>query len=357
MVLRFSPRRIILGMFTLAWTLSCPGQVLPQSGSDPQLLAPSAAQPQSGQQAPGSISGTVIDQTGAVVPGASVQLAQDQSPSRKVRSGDDGQFSFDNVSPGAFHLAIASAGFATLTFSGVLQSGEIQRVPPVVLSIAAIQTTVQVGLSPAEVAQEQVKAEEKQRVLGIVPDFYVSYVPNAAPLGSRQKFNLAWRSATDPFTFVFAGGVAGVQQAQNAFQPYGQEIEGYAKRYGAIYADTASATFIGDAILPSLLKQDPRYFYKGTGSKRSRILYAMANSVICKGDNGHWQPNYSRVLGHLAAAGISNLYYPAKDRHGLGLTLETGAIGIGGSAIANLFQEFVVRKFTRKVQLQDPEYP
>ena len=99
-------------------------------------------------------------------------------------------------------------------------------------------------------------------------------------------------------------------------------------------------------MLPSLLKQDPRYFYKGTGSKRSRILYALANSVICKGDDGHWQANYSGILGGLAAGGISNLYYPSKNRDGVELTFENALIGIGESAAVNLLQEFVVRKLT-----------
>jgi hypothetical protein len=107
---------------------------------------------------------------------------------------------------------------------------------------------------------------------------------------------------------------------------------------------------IGGAILPSLLKQDPRYFYKGTGSTRSRILYALANAVICKGDNGHWQANYSGILGALAAGGISNLYYPASSRNGAGLTFENTLIGIGGSAVGNLFQEFLVRKLTPHTQ-------
>jgi hypothetical protein len=117
---------------------------------------------------------------------------------------------------------------------------------------------------------------------------------------------------------------------------------------GAGYADTVSGTFLGGAVFPALLKQDPRYFYKGTGSKRSRILYAIANAVICKGDNRRWQANYSNILGSLAAGGISNLYYPQSNR-GAALTFENTAIGIGGTAVANLFQEFVVKKFTRNV--------
>ncbi len=192
-------------------------------------------------------------------------------------------------------------------------------VPEISLPLAAVVTEVQVGLSRTELAEEQVKQEEKQRVLRVVPNFYVSYDPHALPLTSKQKFQLAWKTTIDPVTFGLTAGIAGIQQAQNHFSGYGQGAQGYAKRYGAAYGDFVSGTFVGSAILPSLLKQDPRYFYKGTGSKRSRTLYAIANAVICKGDNGRWQANYSSILGSLAAGGISNLYYPSNDRNGVGV--------------------------------------
>jgi len=351
-----------------------------------QVLAPSlegsGAKPQTpeqpgtsstGEQAPsqqmrGSISGTVVDRSGAVVAGARLKLrredpssneqsTEDQSPSQEGRSGGDGQFSFANVAPGPFRLTITSAGFATQISSGILHSGENYIVPQIALEVAEALTEVQVGLTQTEVAEEEIKVEEKQRALGIVPNFYVSYVPDAAPLTSKQKFELAWKTVVDPFTILLVGGLAGVEQAQNHFDEYGQGAQGYGKRYGAGYADTVAGTFIGSAILPSLLKQDPRYFYKGSGSKGSRILYAIGNSVICKGDNGRWQANYSNILGSLAAGGISNLYYPAQDRNGVGLTFENAAIGIGASAISNLFQEFVVRKLTPKVPKHDPAKP
>jgi len=156
----------------------------------------------------------------------------------------------------------------------------------------------------------------------------VTYIPNAVPLTSKQKFKLAWKTVIDPFTLVAVAGAAGVEQAQDHFAEYGQGAQGYAKRFGAGYADTASGVFIGAALLPSLLKQDPRYFYKGTGSTRSRALYAIANSFVCKGDNGRWQTNYSNILGSLAAGGISNLYYPRQDRNGLGLTFENAGLGL-----------------------------
>jgi hypothetical protein len=307
---------------------------------------------------PGSISGTVVDGTGAVVAGARVKLArEDQSPDQEVLSGDDGQFSFANVSPGPFDLTITAAGFATQTSSGTLRSGEIHMVPPIALAVAEAVTNVQVALSAPEVAEAQVKDEEKQRVLGVIPNFYVTYDPHPVALNAKQKFELAWRMSVDPFTFGVVGAIAGIQQAQNDFSAYGQGAEGYGKRYGASYANVVSGTFLGSAILPSLLKQDPRYYYKGTGSRRSRFLYALANAVVCRGDNGHWQTNYSNILGNLAAGGISNLYYPAEDRNGAALTLENGLIGLGATGAANVFQEFFVRKFTRGVTNRDPAKP
>jgi len=307
------------------------------------------------QQLAGGVSGRIVDRTGVVVVGAKVKLTrEDRSLDLDVISSDDGQFSFANIAPGSFALTIMSEGFATQAFSGNLRSGESYVVPQIVLVIATAVTEVRVVPSQIEVAEDEIKDQEKQRALGFIPNFYVSYVSNAMPLTSKQKFELAWKTIMDPVTFGLNGAIAGVEQAHNDFSGYGQGAEGYAKRYGAAYSDLVTGTFIGSAILPSLLKQDPRYFYKGTGSKRSRVLYAVANSVICKGDNGRWQTNYSSILGNLAAGGISNLYYSAKDRNAAGLTFENALIGIGASAAANLLQEFVIRKLTPSVTNHGP---
>ena len=258
--------------------------------------------------------------------------------------------------PDPLQLTVASVGFTTQTFTGTLHSGEIFVVPQIKLAIAPNVTVVRVGLTKTEVAEVQIKQEEKQRVLGFMPNFYVNYDPDPVPLDSKQKFELAWKTTVNPASFGIVGAIAGVQQADNSFSGYGQGVQGYAKRYGAAYADFVSGTFIGAAILPSVLKQDPRYFYKGTGSKPSRILYAMANAVICKGDNGHWQANYSNILGSLASGGISNLYYPSTDR-GAELTFENAGIGIGATAVANVLQEFIVRKLTPHLADRDPTNP
>ena len=293
------------------------------------------------------ISGRVVDPSGVAAIGATVTLTRaDQFLNQQVLSDDDGRFSFSDVPPGPFRLTITSSGFVTQTFAANLRPGETFPVPQIVLVIAPTSTEILVVPSQTEeVAEAQIKEQEKQRALGFIPNFYVSYIPNAAPLTPKQKFELAAKTIVDPVTFGLTAAVTGVEQANDSFNGYGQGAQGFAKRYGAAYADTATSTLIGSAILPSLLKQDPRYFYKGTGTKRSRFLYAVANSVICKGDNGKWQANYSSILGSLASAGISNLYYPADDR-GAGLTFKNTLIGVGVTAAANVLQEFVIKKLT-----------
>jgi Carboxypeptidase regulatory-like domain len=302
---------------------------------------------QADHQPSGSISGTVVDQSGARITGALVKLmGEGESSGAEVLSDENGQFSFSNVAPGPFHLTFTSESLASQEFSGNMHPGEAYVTPLIRLIIATQVTEVRVGLTPNELADAQVKDQEKQRVFGFIPNFYVSYVPDAAPLSPRHKFGLAWKSATDPVTFAAVGVVAGFDQAGDRWGAYGQGARGYARRFGASYGDVFTGTFIGSAILPTVLKQDPRYFYKGRGSKRSRILYALANSVICKGDNKRWQPNYSSIAGNLAAGGISNLYYPANDRNGIGTVVTTALIRLGETAVANIFQEFVAPKMT-----------
>jgi hypothetical protein len=282
-------------------------------------------------------------------------MRDDQTASQEVVTDSNGRFSFAGVAPGPFQLAITAASFARQTSAGTLQPGEVHMVPTIALAIAA--NVQQVTVEPtAVVAQEQIRQEEKQRVLGVVPNFYVSYIPDAAPLNAKQKFELAWKTSLDPVTFIVTGAAAGLEQADDQYSGYGQGAQGYGKRYGAAYADLVTSTFIGSAILPSLLKQDPRYFYKGTGSARSRLLYAIANAFICKSDKGRWQTNYSNIVGSLAAGGVSNLYYPSNDR-GAGLTFESAGIGIGATAAANVLQEFLIRKLTPKARIHDPAKP
>ena len=312
----------------------------------------------SSSQPPGSISGTVVDPSGAAINGARVTLTRGDPPAnQEAFSGEGGLFYFGNVAPGPFQITVSSGGFASQSLSAILKPAEVYVAPQIMLTLAAQKTEMQVAVPSVELAEEQISEQEKQRVLGFVPNFYVSYVPDAVPLTSKQKYKLALRTMVDPVTLALTAAVAGAQQSQNVFPAYGQGAQGYAKRFGADYAELTTNTFIGSAILPSILKQDPRYFYKGSGSARSRIWYAIAMAVVCKGDNGRWQANYSNIFGSLAAGGISNLYEPAQDRHGAALTFENTGIAIGTTAAANILQEFVLRKLTPNLHKRGQSQP
>jgi hypothetical protein len=305
----------------------------------------------------GSITGTVTGADGEAYEGAKVVLVPNGvSTAQTLETDSTGEFLFSGVPADAFTLTVSSQGFITQTIRGVLAPGQAYDAKTIVLPL--VEATNEVRVSAAgqtEIAEEQIHVEEQQRVLGLLPNYYVSYAKNPVPLTSRQKFSLAWKSNISPFTFLLTGAFAGVEQANNTFAGYGQGMQGYGKRFGANYADTFVSNEIGGAILPSLFRQDPRYFYKGTGSIRARAEYAIATAVICKGDNMRWQFNYSGILGGLAAGGISNLYYPQSDRSGVSLTFENLAVGLAGSALQNVFQEFIVKKLTpsaRRVQSQ-----
>lgn len=321
-------------------------------------LAQSAPNTTAPSSQPGRIRGVVVDKDGAEIPHVTITLAPAGAiASAQTVSGDDGSFAFPNVAAGPFRLSFACSGFAVSHSSGVLQPGEDQLIPPVTMAVGTMEEDVKVTVTMEEIAADQVHVEETQRLLGVIPNFYVTYDPHPVPLTSRQKFQLAWKSTIDPVSFGITGIIAGFEQADDVFPGYGQGAQGYGKRFGAAFADSVTGTFIGGAILPSLLKQDPRYYYKGTGGAKARTLYAMANAVICKGDNGRWQPNYSSVVGTLASAGISNLYYPAADRNGAGLTFENMAFGIAGSAFGNVIQEFLLRRLTPHAHNQESAKP
>ena len=331
-----------------AWSQQPMDQTAKSALADSRGIQASAGGQQHAERPAGSISGKVVDQSEVSITGAVVKLTREgQSPGLELTSDEDGLFKFSNVAPGPFRLTISSPDLAPQDLSGSLQSGEAYVTPLIMLAIPTQITEVHVeGLTPGELADVQIKEQETQRVFGVIPNFYVSYEPNAAPLTAKHKFGLAWKSASDPITLVGVGVLAGFAQAADRWSAYGQGAQGYAKRYGASYANVFAATFIGGAIMPSILKQDPRYFYKGSGSKRSRILYAVSSSVKCKGDNGHWQPNYSNIIGSFAGAALGALYLPANDRRGSGFVVSSALIRLGETSLAGVLQEFVFSKVT-----------
>ena len=282
------------------------------------------------------------------MPGARVTLAgPNNAVDRELTADSRGAFTFSELVPGIYAVKVAAVGLERpVTAEVMLGAGERRELPIVVTRI--LTTTVHVVASLNEVAQSQVEAQEKQRVLGFVPNYYSSYIWDAAPMTPKLKFKLALRATTDPFTFLVAAGLAGVEQKRNIFPGYGHGPEGYAKRFGAAYADTLVGKMVSRAILPTVLHQDPRYFYRGSGSIRSRIFYALTAAVVARGDNGRMQPNYSQVLGNFASSGISNIYRAPSDRTA-SLTFRNGLIMTASGAVENLLREFFSRKVTSNV--------
>jgi hypothetical protein len=323
-----------------------------------QQLAP--AQPSQLPDAPSTsvISGTVTDTQEATISTAHISLENsDGKTLRTTQSDNTGTFSFTAVSPGKYLIRITAPGFASWKIEDVsIHYSQDLVLPPIVLGVESIESTID-AITREDLAEQQISAEVKQRILGILPNFYVSYIPDAVPLTRKQKFKLALKVTVDPVTFFTTGVTAGIEQWQGDFAGYGDGFSGYAKRYGATYGDRVTSTFFGAALLPSLLHQDPRYFYKGRGKIINRALYAMSTVVICKGDNGHWQPNYSNVFGNLAAGGISSLYYPNSDKHDAQVTIDNIFIGIGTGAIGTLFQEFLLKHLTHGLPPPTPVQP
>jgi hypothetical protein len=198
--------------------------------------------------------------------------------------------------------------------------------------------------SREDIAAEQVQIEEHQRVLGFIPNFYVSYNKDAVPLSPRIKFSLAFKVSVDPVTFAGTGFIAAINQAYH-YPDYSEGVKGYGQRFASIYANGLTDIMVGGAILPSILHQDPRYFYQGTGTTKSRLLHALSSPLIRRGDSGRWEPNYSSLGGYLASGAIANAYYPQENR-GFGLVMNIFAVDFSANVANAVLQEFVLRKLT-----------
>lgn len=209
----------------------------------------------------------------------------------------------------------------------------------------------------SERAQQELQQEEKQRILGVVPMFNVTSNGQSAPLSPKQKFQLMFKSSTDPWIFFLTAVDGGISMEDDEYKSYGQGVEGFAKYWGAAYADTFDGNFWGNAVLPSWWHEDPRYFRLGHGNFFRRAAYSASTTLWCKRDSGKWGPNYANVAGNFIAGGISNLYYPSNDR-GVVLTLTRGASvtyeGVVGAELAEFWpdiaQHFINKRREKKAR-------
>jgi len=322
---------------------SLPDTPLPKS--DPQNSAPQTPP----AEASASIAGTVLDVSGATVSGADVSLLHgDGTQLHTMVSEANGEFTFTKIPAGSYLVTVNAKGFAAFTSSNfVIAVRQAYEIPDVSLAVAT--ANLEITVRPIEfIAAEQIRAQEKQRLLGFVPNFYTSYIYDAAPLNPKQKFSLAAHATFDPVDILGDGIVAGIEQATNAYAGYGQGTAGYSKRFAAKFVDGRSSDFLTLAVFPSLLHQDPRYYYQGSGSVKSRFAHAVTSAFLARSDSGRTVPNTSYFLGDLCAGALSNLYYPKANR-GANLVFTNVAVGLAERVGTNLFREFLSKRLSTNV--------
>jgi hypothetical protein len=295
------------------------------------------------------ILGTVADVNSDPIPNAKVVLHGPADNRLTVTTTEDGSFLLRDVTPGVpYQIAVTADGFADWSSSVTLEPGQKKSLGEITLRILAVQRAITVSYSSTEVAARQLKTEEHQRVLGFIPNIFVTYEPHPEPLTVKMKFHLAYKGLVNPTLFAYEALWAGVEQAGD-ISNYRQGAEGYGERFGANIASSASEGLFANAILPSLLHQDPRYFYWGSGTKGSRAWHAVLAPFVCEGDNGKSEPNYSQLGGSLISASLSNTYYPGSNR-GAELVFTKFGTSMGLHVALGLAQEFVLPRFTNKAK-------
>jgi hypothetical protein len=297
-------------------------------------------------QATGSIHGSVTDSSSAPILGAVVTVEGADGSLHTTLTDGEGAFRISSLTLGNYSVRISAAGLSDWTAPNVPASVTPESNPLLaVLQVAPEITTVTVGVGTEELAAEQLKQELKQRALGVVPNYYVTYENHPAPLSPKQKLHLGLKTLLDPTTFAAVGITAAIQQQRNSYYQFGQGSEGFAKRFGAAYATTAQNLLITSALADSVLHQDPRYFYSGRGTRAQRAWYALKSAFRAKGDNGKWQPPYSGLIGSIAAAEISQVYYPG-SRTQYSLLGRSLMFHFAGLVAVNLAEELLLKKVT-----------
>jgi hypothetical protein len=318
----------------------------PEPVSEAQTASSVVSNPQSARA---RIKGVVSDIRGGLVPGAHIVIVCTAPAVTQETTADSvGFFSVGSLPAGTYSVTISSPGLETYVLHDVhLRPGEVYSLPEVSLPMARTSADVTVTLTTEQLAETELHNELKQRVFGVLPNFYVSYQWNAAPLTARQKLKLTFRSATDPVFFGTTALIAGIEQADNTFPEYGPGPTGYWRRYGAAYGDAVIGRFLGSVVLASAFHQDPRYFVMTNGPIPRRAWHAVSSTFIQRGDNRHWQPAYSHLLGNALTGLIASTYHP--DSTPGQLVLDNTVLGLGGQAANNLVREFVLRRLVKNI--------
>ena len=201
-------------------------------------------------------------------------------------------------------------------------------------------------------SEEQTSGTSNDRLFWTLPNFLtVKYAGHIPPLTTGQKFKVVARGTFDPIEIVYIGFLSGISQAADSEKGYGQGAAGYGKRFAASFGDNAIENFMTGAILPSLLKQDPRYYQLGEGGFAHRTGYAVSRIFVTRSDSGHTQFNFSEIVGSAMSAAISTYsYHPSEDRN-LGNAGSVWGTQVGWDTVTTVVKEFwpdIHRKMSKK---------
>lgn len=228
------------------------------------------------------------------------------------------------------------------------------RTAHVVFICAAFLGLVEGQANPPDACN--ILSPQPKHILGIFPNYNTSpCLSPYVPIRPRDKFKIATQDAFDPGGVALAAAAGGMAQVFNSNRPFGQEASGYGRYFAAAYGNHVVGAFLTQAVYPSLLHQDPRYFRKSTGSAGSRLGYAISRVFRTQTDAGRTAPNYSRLLGAASTVEISSLYY-ANHRDAAGSAVGFGA-QLGGAMAANILREFwpdLTRRFSRARSADPP---
>ncbi len=197
---------------------------------------------------------------------------------------------------------------------------------------------------------------EQKRIFGIIPNYRTfPRLTEYKPLTPAQKFKIASQDSFDRGTFVLAAAFAGESQLSRSEPSFDDGVPAYARYLGTAYADFVIGDFMTEAIYPTILHQDPRYFRRGTGSVASRLGYAIGQLFWTHTDAGGTQFNYSEIVGNATAVAISNAYYP--DQRDVGDAVSKLGVQIGVDMGSNILKEFspdITRKLSHKHRSKNP---
>ena len=295
----------------------------------------------------GAVQGQVLYPDQTPIASARLTLTPSVGPALTTVSEPDGSFLFEQVPAGAFTLTASADDVEPATANGTVPNGGAVELPSMVLRLSVVHTEVN-AITQREAAEGEIHSEEHQRILHVVPNFLVVYDAEAVPLSSSQKFRLSARNWIDPVNIGISAVSAGVEEGTNSYPGFGKGLRGYGRRFGASFGDATSSALLGGALLPSIFRQDPRYFFRGTGSTGSRLMFVLKQAVEQKGDNGHWQFAWSNTVGQVGSALLSDTYYPRQGHRWGANTGEFFALGFANTGISNLLQEFVFGHVTTR---------